>query len=163
MPHKSDAVYVVDDDESIRRALKRLLRSFDYEAVTFASAEEFIASAPEGGKGCLLLDICLPGMTGLDLLEKLNATGAKYAVVFMTAHDDPQWRQRAKAAGAVAYLRKPFAEQALLDAIRTCLQEADGYKNHDKLPQTPSMSAPMRFDRSKRAERNEKGGEAKRS
>jgi FixJ family two-component response regulator len=137
MPQKSDAVFVVDDDESIRRALKRLLRSFDYDAVTFVSAEEFIASAPEGGKGCLILDICLPGMTGLDLQEKLNASGAKYAVVFITAHDDPQWRQKAKAAGAIAYLRKPFAEKALLDAIRICLQEANGHKNHGELPTIP--------------------------
>lgn len=130
MPQKSDTVFVVDDDESIRRALKRLLRSFDYDAVTFASAEEFIASAPKGGKGCLILDICLPGITGLDLQEKLTASGAKYAVIFITAHDDPLWRQRAKAAGAIAYLRKPFAEKALLDAIHICLQEVEGRKNH---------------------------------
>ena len=123
MPQKSDAVFVVDDDESIRRAMKRLLKSSGYDAVTFASAEEFIASNPGRGKGCLILDIRLPGMTGLDLQEKLTASGAKYAVIFITAHDDAQWRQKAKAAGAIAYLRKPFAEQALLDAIRICLRE----------------------------------------
>jgi FixJ family two-component response regulator len=137
MPQKSDAVFVVDDDESIRRALKRLLRSSGYDAVTFASAEEFNASAPEGGKGCLILDIRLPGMTGLDLLEKLTASGAKYAVIFMTAHDDPQWRQKAKTAGAIAYLRKPFAEQALLDAIRICLQEAEGHQKQGELSTIP--------------------------
>ncbi len=118
MPQESITVYVVDDDESIRRALKRLLRSVGHHAVTFESAEDFMESAPEGGKGCLVLDIRLPGMTGLDLQEKLTASGDKYEVIFMTAHDNPQWRQRAKKAGAVAYLRKPFDEQSLLDAIQ---------------------------------------------
>jgi len=124
MPQKSDTVYVVDDDESIRRALKRLLRSVGYHAVTFESAEDFMDSAPEGGEGCLILDIRLPGMTGLDLQEKLSASGAKYSVIFMTAHDNPEWRQRAKNAGAVAYLRKPFDEQSLLNAIDLACREA---------------------------------------
>jgi FixJ family two-component response regulator len=118
MPQKAFTIYVVDDDESIRRALKRLLRSVGHHAVTFGSAEEFMDSAPEGGEGCLVLDIRLPGMTGLDLHEKLTASGAKYAVIFMTARDNPQWQQKAKMAGAVAYLRKPFDEQSLLDAIQ---------------------------------------------
>jgi FixJ family two-component response regulator len=117
MPQESFTVYVVDDDESIRRALKRLLRSVGHHAVTFESAEDFMESGPEGGEGCLVLDIRLPGMTGLDLQEKLSASGAKFEVIFMTAHDNPQWRQRAKKAGAVAYLRKPFDEQSLLNAI----------------------------------------------
>jgi FixJ family two-component response regulator len=116
-------VYVVDDDESVRRALQRLLRSAGYHAVTFESAEDFIDSAPGGGEGCLVLDIRLPGMTGLDLQEKLSSSGAKYAVIIMTAHDNPQWRQRAKKAGAVAYLRKPFDEQSLLDAIQLACHE----------------------------------------
>lgn len=123
MPQESVTVYVVDDDESIRRALKRLLRSAGYHAVTFESAEDFIDSAPEGGQGCLILDIRLPGMTGLDLQEKLSSSGAKYAVIFMTAHDNPHWEQRAKKAGAVAYLRKPFDEQSLLDAIELACHE----------------------------------------
>jgi FixJ family two-component response regulator len=123
MPQKSITVYVVDDDESVRRALQRLLRSAGYHAVTFESAEDFIDSTPGRGEGCLVLDIRLPGMTGLDLQEKLSSSGAKYAVIFMTAHDNPQWRQRAKRAGAVAYLRKPFDEQSLLDAIQLACHE----------------------------------------
>jgi FixJ family two-component response regulator len=123
MPQKSITVYVVDDDESVRRALQRLLRSAGYHAVTFESAEDFIDSTPGGAEGCLVLDIRLPGMTGLDLQEKLSSSGAKYAVIFMTAHDNPQWRQRAKRAGAVAYLRKPFDEQSLLDAIQLACHE----------------------------------------
>jgi len=118
VPQESFTVYVVDDDESIRRALGRLLRSAGYDALTFESAEEFLDSASGLGEGCLVLDIRLPGMTGLDLQERLAAGGKKDAVIFMTAHDNPQWQERAKKAGAVAYLRKPFAEQSLLDAIR---------------------------------------------
>src|SRR5512139_3672568 len=123
MPQKSVTVYVVDDDESIRKALKRLLRSMGYNAVTFDSAEEFLEVVSCGGEGCLVLDIRLPGMTGLDLQEKLTLTGAKYPVIFMTAHDNPQWQERAKKAGAVAYLKKPFREQSLLDAIELACRE----------------------------------------
>jgi FixJ family two-component response regulator len=111
-------VYVVDDDDSIRRALQRLLRSAGYQALTFESAEEFLDSASRLAKGCLVLDIRLPGMTGLDLQEKLSASRAKYPIIFMTAHDNPQWRERAKKGGAIAYLRKPFGDQSLLDAIQ---------------------------------------------
>jgi FixJ family two-component response regulator len=118
MPQESVTVYVVDDDESIRRALKRLLSSAGYRALTFESAEDFLDSASSLGEGCLLLDIRLPGMTGLDLQEKLASSGAKCSVIFMTAHDNPLWQQRAKKAGAVAYLRKPFDEHSLFDAIR---------------------------------------------
>jgi FixJ family two-component response regulator len=126
MPRESFTVYVVDDDESIRRALKRLLRSAGYHAVTFNSAEEFMEATYWRGEGCLVLDIRLPGMTGLDLQEKLVALGAKYPVIFMTAHDNPQWRERANKAGAVAYLRKPFDEESLLDAIHLAGGEEQG-------------------------------------
>jgi len=118
MPQESITVYVVDDDDSIRRALKRLLRSVGYHALTFASAEEFLEFAPEPGEGCLVLDIRLPKMTGLELQESLASGGSTYPVIFMTAHDNLQWRERAEKAGVVAYLKKPFSEQSLLDAIR---------------------------------------------
>ena len=118
MPQESIKVYVVDDDESIRRALKRLLRSFGYHALTFESAETFLDSTSGKDEGCIILDIHLPGMTGIDLQEKLASRGAKYSVIFMTSYDNPQWQDRAKKAGAVAYLRKPFGKQLLLNAIR---------------------------------------------
>jgi FixJ family two-component response regulator len=123
VPQESFTVYVVDDDESIRRALKRLLRSMGYHAVTFESAEDFMEATSCRGEGCLVLDISLPGMTGLDLQEKLASSGAKYPVIFMTAHDNPHWQERAKKAGAVAYLRKPFDEQSLLGAIQLACHE----------------------------------------
>jgi FixJ family two-component response regulator len=123
MPQELSRVYVVDDDEPVRKALTRLLKSMGYQAVTFESAEDFLDSTSGLGEGCLVLDICLPGMTGLDLQEKL-ASKAKYSVIIITAHDYPQWRERAKKAGAVAYLRKPFDDQSLLDAIQlTCAKE----------------------------------------
>jgi FixJ family two-component response regulator len=118
VPQKSFTVYVVDDDESIRTAIGRLLRSAGYHALTFESAEEFLDSTTGAIEGCLVLDIRLPGMTGLDLQERLASGGAKYSVIFMTAHDNPQWHKRAKEAGALAYLKKPFGDQSLLDAIR---------------------------------------------
>jgi FixJ family two-component response regulator len=118
MPQESITVYIVDDDESMRKALKRLLKAAGYDALAFASAEDFLDSTSGRGGGCLVLDIRLPGITGLDLQEKLASGGAKYAVIFMTAHDNPQWQERARKAGAVAYLKKPFNEHSLLDAIQ---------------------------------------------
>lgn len=118
MPQKAFAVYIVDDDASIRRALQRLLRSFGYQALTFESAEEFLDSTSCSVEGCLILDIRLPGMTGLELQEKLVSRGAQHSVIFMTAHDNPQWRERAKTSGAIAYLKKPFGDQSLLEAIQ---------------------------------------------
>lgn len=124
MRKQSFTVYVVDDDESVRRALKRLLKSMGYHAVTFDCAESFMeATSCRHGKGCLVLDIRLPGMTGLDLQEKLASSGEEYPVIFMTAHDNPQWQERAKKAGALAYLRKPFDEEALLSAIQLAGRE----------------------------------------
>ena len=118
MHQETFTVYVVDDDPSIRKALERLFRSAGYHALTFESAEDFLDSTAAPGKGCLILDIRLPGITGLDLQEKLASQGKKYQVIFMTAHDNPQWQERARKAGAVAYLKKPFPEKDLLDAIQ---------------------------------------------
>lgn len=118
MPHGSITVYIVDDDESIRTALKRLLRAAGYQAQTFASAEDFLDFTSGRGEGCLILDIRLPGITGLELQEKLASGGAKYQIIYITAHDNPQWQERARKAGAVAYLKKPFNEHSLLDAIQ---------------------------------------------
>jgi FixJ family two-component response regulator len=85
--------------------------------MTFESAEDFLLSDSLPAKGCIVLDIRLPGMSGLDLCEKLAASGATHPVIFMTAHDAPQWQERAATMNAVAYLRKPFDQQSLFDAI----------------------------------------------
>jgi FixJ family two-component response regulator len=110
-------VFIVDDDESVRRALKRLLRSNGYQAVTFESAEDFLQSSPLQGECCLILDIRLTGMSGFELLDNLASPGVKVPVIFMTACDNPEWPEMAEKAGAAAYLRKPFSEQSLLDAV----------------------------------------------
>lgn len=124
MPQEAFTVYVVDDDASIRTALKRLLRSVGYHAVTFESAEGFLDGSARLTKGCLVLDIRLPGMTGLDLQEHLSSLGSEHPVIFMTAHENLDWRERARKAGAIAYLKKPFPEKVLLDAIRLASLEA---------------------------------------
>ena len=126
MPQDSITVYVIDDDDSIRRALKRLLRSVGYHVLTYESAEEFLEFAPEPDGGCLVLDIHLPKMTGFDLQEKLISRGAKYSVIFITAFDNLHWQKRARKMGAAAYLRKPFNEQAMLDAIDQYRQRRKG-------------------------------------
>ena len=121
---ESIPVYIVDDDESLRKALQRLLKSAGHQALTFASAEEFLDAASYSGQGCIILDIRLPGISGLELQKRLAAQGANYSVIFITAHDNPQWLERAQQAGVVAYLRKPFNEKSLLEAIqRACNKE----------------------------------------
>ena len=122
MPQESFTVYVVDDDESVRKALKRLLGSMGYRTVTFESAEDLLDSNVVIDDGCLILDILLPAMTGLELQEMLASRGVKCPVVFITAHDNPHWEKSAREAGALAYLRKPFGEQELLDAIRLAFE-----------------------------------------
>jgi FixJ family two-component response regulator len=118
MPEKSFTVFVVDDDDSVRKALGRLLRANGYKVMAFESAEDFLVSDRDQSEGCIVLDIGLPGMSGLDLHEKLaSSSQANYPVIFITAHDNPQWQDRAVKTGAVAYLRKPFDQQLLLDAI----------------------------------------------
>lgn len=120
MQEKSFTIFVIDDDDSIQRALERLLRSEGYHVVAFGSAEDFLHSGVVRAECCLVLDIRLPGMSGLDLQDRLALNGQKQAIIFITAHDNPQWQERAKAAGAIAYLRKPFDQQSLLDAVRHC-------------------------------------------
>lgn len=108
-------IYVIEDDDSVRRALRRLIHAAGRPVEAFASAEEFPwnEAAPE----CLILDVHLPGLSGPELCERLRAAGFEVPVVFITAHGDASTRERALRAGAAAFLVKPFAEQALLDAV----------------------------------------------
>ena len=114
-------ISIVDDDVSVRRALRRTVQSAGYPVETFACAVEFLDSVPLRRTACLVLDIHLDGMSGLELRERLVADGVDIPVVFITAHDDAVTRERARGAGAVAYLRKPFDNRVLLDAIKRAL------------------------------------------
>ena len=116
------AVSVVDDDESLRRSLRNLLRSVGFGVETFASAEEFLRSAQRENTGCLVLDLRMSGMSGLDLLRQLAVEDSHIPAVILTAHSDVETRRRSLQAGAVAFLDKPFRSDALLDAVRAALR-----------------------------------------
>ena len=115
-------ISVVDDDESLRRSLSNLLRSVGFGVETFASAEEFLRSAQRENTGCLVLDLRMTGMSGLDLLRHLAVRDSPIRVVILTAHGDEETRRRSLQAGAVAFLDKPFHSDALLDAVRAALR-----------------------------------------
>ena len=110
-------ISIVDDDASIRRALARLIHPTGLPVETFTSAEEYLSSTGSIARGCLVLDIQLNGMSGLDLFEQLVSAGQAPPVVIITAHDTPQARERAKEFGAVAFIAKPFDASAMLEAI----------------------------------------------
>ena len=119
-------VSIVDDDESLRRSVKNLLTSVGFQVETFASAEAFLQSAHRADTRCVVLDLRMPGMSGLDLLMHLAATGSPIPVVILTAHSDDEARRRMLQAGAVAFLGKPFHGEALLGAVRRALAENPG-------------------------------------
>ena len=110
-------VAVVDDDESLCRSLGRFLRAAQIQPIIYASAEAFLADMKHPKFDCLLFDIQLGGMSGLELNEKLAAAGSTTPVVFITAHDEPELRQQAQSAGCVAYLKKTDSAETLLAAI----------------------------------------------
>jgi FixJ family two-component response regulator len=111
----------VDDDESVREALESLLRSAGFKAEVFASAEQFLSSDRAREVDCLIVDVRMPGMNGLELQRQLAAGGLRVPIVFISAHGDELARAQALRAGAVAFLRKPFSEQALLNAVQAVL------------------------------------------
>jgi FixJ family two-component response regulator len=115
-------ISIVDDDEAIRDATEALLRSLGYRAVTFASAEEFLQSDSLGNTECLITDVQMPGLSGVDLQHWLIARGVKIPTIFITAFPEDGARSRAMKAGAVGYLGKPFSEDSLLK----CLDSAVG-------------------------------------
>ena len=114
-------VAVVDDDESVRESLPDLLREFGFAAQAFSSAEELLASDSVGEVRCLILDVAMPGMTGLDLQCELKSRGFKLPIIFITAQKDEAVRARAFEQGAAEFLLKPFSDTALLAALNTAL------------------------------------------
>src|SRR6266404_8070505 len=117
---------IVDDDESVRMAIRSLLRSLGFKVEIFGSAEDLLGSARLDDIACLIVDLRLPGMSGVDLQRQLLAAKRELPMVFISAHDDPVAQQQALTAGALAFLRKPFSEKALIDAIRSGLSHAEG-------------------------------------
>lgn len=115
-------IAVIDDDASIREALKSLMRSALFEVEAFASAEEFLESAQMADTDCLILDVCLPGMSGLELQNRLNTERRDVPIVFITALADENARQRALKSGAIGFLDKPVRRDALFRAIQSAIE-----------------------------------------
>jgi len=119
--HDARVVCIVDDDASLRRSLRNLLMSVGLRVETFESAEAFLASAHQDSIGCVVLDVRMTGMTGLDLLGHLVSAGSRIPAIILTAHADDETRRRSLEAGAVAFLEKPVRSATLLDAVRAAL------------------------------------------
>jgi FixJ family two-component response regulator len=122
MTETDATVFVVDDDPPMRESLKNLLRSVGLRAELFASAQEFLRSKRPDLPSCLVLDVRLPGLSGLDLQRRTNEAGVEIPIIFITGHGDIPMSVRAMKAGAVEFLTKPFRDQDLLDAIQQALE-----------------------------------------
>ena len=122
MTPKLSTVLVVDDDASMREALSDLFQSIGLRVEVFASTQEFLKNNRPQGPSCLVLDVRLPGKSGLDFQQELNAANINLPIVFLTGHGDIPMSVRAMKAGAVEFLTKPFREQDLLDAVQTALE-----------------------------------------
>jgi FixJ family two-component response regulator len=120
---KEKMVAVIEDDDSYRVAVQRLLKSAGFSVQSFASAEDFLSSGRQHETGCLITDIRMPGMSGLDLQAKLNSDHYPIPTIFMTAHGDEKMRLQAMRAGAVKFLAKPFDGETLLEAVRVALKD----------------------------------------
>jgi FixJ family two-component response regulator len=118
-------ISIVDDDESIRESTKGFVRSLGYQAATFASAEEFIQSDRVGSTSCLIADVQMPGLSGIDLQRWLIAQGIQVPTIFITAFPEEGTRVRALAAGAIGYLGKPFSDESLVKCLDSALGSAD--------------------------------------
>jgi FixJ family two-component response regulator len=114
-------VAIVDDDELIRNALDGLLKAAGFPAVAFASAEDFLNSGQQEHAACVIADIRMPGMSGLDLQSRLNEGHYRIPIIFITAQGDEKMRLQALRAGAVEFLTKPFDDEVLLDSVRAAL------------------------------------------
>jgi FixJ family two-component response regulator len=130
MPDPGPIVFVVDDDISVREALRSLIRSVGLRCETFATAADFLAHPRPEGPACLVLDVELPGQSGLDLPTDLRGVGATLPIIFITGHGTIPMSVRAMKAGAQEFLTKPFGERELLDAIRQALSRDGEARAH---------------------------------
>jgi FixJ family two-component response regulator len=121
-PADTATVFVIDDDASVRAAIQGLLKSASLRSASFATAEEFLRNKPPDGPSCLVLDVSLPGVNGLDLQRELAEAGVRIPIVFITGHGDIPMSVKAMKSGAVEFLTKPFQDQDLLDAVYQALE-----------------------------------------
>ncbi len=121
MPEQDPTVFIVDDDAAVRDSLRFLLRSVGLRSETFSSAIDFLEDHDPKRPGCLILDVRMPGMSGLELHERLRAVGSILPIIFLTAHGDVPMAVEAVKAGAVDFLQKPFRDQDLLDRIQEAI------------------------------------------
>jgi len=117
----ASTIFVVDDDDCVRDALRSLLKSAGYKVEVFESAQAFLNWEHHRGEGVLVLDVRMPGINGLELQRRLAESGVAMPIIFISAHEDTRAREKAMAAGAAAFLQKPFEDHALLDAINSVL------------------------------------------
>ena len=121
MKEEPATVFIVDDDEAIRSSLKLLLKTLGLPAIAYGSAQEFLVAFDPQRPGCLVLDIRMPGMSGLELQQALNARGALLPIIFITGHGDVPMAVEAMREGAMDFLQKPFRDQELIDRINKAL------------------------------------------
>jgi FixJ family two-component response regulator len=126
MPRAKPLISIIDDDESMREAIKGLMKSLGYTVEAVASAQEFLGSRHVGHTSCLIADMQMPGMTGLELYQRLSASGKPIPTILITAYPEHGVRERALSAGVIGYLSKPFEEDDLLACIRAALTRARG-------------------------------------
>lgn len=125
MSKSKPLIAIVDDDESVCRAVRRLVRSLTMDAETFSSGQQFLdllEAMPSFRPDCLVLDVQMPGMNGLEVKDQLVMSGNTIPVIFITAHDEVGVREKAQAAGAVAFLRKPFDDELLVKTVREAMK-----------------------------------------
>ena len=129
MSQSKPLIAIVDDDESVCRAIQRLVRSLGMDADTFSSGQQFIdfiESIPSRPVDCVVLDVQMPGLNGLEVQERLTRRGHRFPVIFITAHDEVGVREQALAAGALAFVRKPFNDELLIEVLSTALKCGHG-------------------------------------
>ena len=135
MPAPRATICIVDDEAPVRTALERLLRSAGYAGRTFESVDDFIAADLEVKPACVVADIRMPGISGLELPARLRAQHKDIPVIFITAYDTPDTRAEARRAGAAGYFRKPVDDQALLDAIEWAIEHPISTRTETSKPQ----------------------------
>src|ERR1700737_2305901 len=130
MPAGGPTIFVIDDDAAVRASIQGLLKSVGLRSETFGTAQEFLSSKRPDGPSCLVLDVRLPGVSGLDFQRELTAAGILIPIIFITGHGDIPMTVKAMKSGAVEFLTKPFRDQALLDAIHQAIQRDCANRKH---------------------------------